>query len=143
MPYELSDDTAIADVELHAWGPDLETLFASAVDATMEVMISDPETIERRERREVTLENEAIDMLLFDLLQELVYHKDVERLLLRVETIEVREISDGYRLRATLAGERLDPERHEQGGDVKAVTLHRFCVERSEEGWRANVILDI
>jgi SHS2 domain-containing protein len=27
--------------------------------------------------------------------------------------------------------------------DVKAVTLHRFIVERTPAGWRAAVILDI
>jgi SHS2 domain-containing protein len=27
--------------------------------------------------------------------------------------------------------------------DVKAVTLHRFLVEETEEGWRSVVVLDI
>jgi SHS2 domain-containing protein len=40
-------------------------------------------------------------------------------------------------------GEVLDPMRHDQVVDVKAVTLHRFQVARSPEGWKAFVILDI
>jgi SHS2 domain-containing protein len=84
-----------------------------------------------------------VDMLLFDLLQELIYYKDAEQLLLRVATIGIDKQDRLYRLRATARGERLDADRHEQRVDVKAVTLHRFKVETTDEGWRSLVILDI
>ena len=44
---------------------------------------------------------------------------------------------------ATAEGEKLDPDRHEQRADVKAVTLHRFQVEKTNGGWKATTILDI
>ena len=40
-------------------------------------------------------------------------------------------------MRAELEGERIDPARHEQVADVKAVTLHGLRVERTEVGWQA------
>jgi SHS2 domain-containing protein len=40
-------------------------------------------------------------------------------------------------------GETLDRDRHEQRVDVKAVTLHRFQLEKTDDGWIAMVILDI
>ena len=40
-------------------------------------------------------------------------------------------------------GERLDPARHQQRADVKAVTLHKFRLEQTTEGWEAQIILDI
>jgi SHS2 domain-containing protein len=40
-------------------------------------------------------------------------------------------------------GTGMDPERHHQRADVKAVTLHRFQLEKTERGWEALVILDI
>lgn len=40
-------------------------------------------------------------------------------------------------------GEKLDPTRHRQRADVKAVTLHHFKLEKADGGWSANVILDI
>ena len=46
-------------------------------------------------------------------------------------------------LHATAIGEQLDPQRHQMRVDVKAVTLHRFRVEQTEQGWEAFVILDI
>ena len=143
MPYEFLDEIAIADVAFRAWGRDLPEVFTSAADATLNVMVQDLGSIEPKERREIVLENEAPDMLLFDFLQELIYYKDTERLLLRVPHIEIHESEGKYHLRAEAVGEELDPLRHEQGVDVKAVTLHRFSLERDESGWTTQIILDI
>ena len=40
-------------------------------------------------------------------------------------------------------GEPIDPQRHRLRVDVKAVTLHRFSIEKTAQGWEATVILDI
>jgi SHS2 domain-containing protein len=143
MPYEFLDDVAIADVQFRAWGTDLGEVFRAAADATMNVMIHDLASIQPRLERTFTLANEAADMLLFDFLQELIYHKDVEQLLLRVPEVTLEERDGEYRLCARAVGEHLDPQRHEQGVDVKAVTLHRFSLVRDDRGWAATVILDI
>jgi SHS2 domain-containing protein len=37
----------------------------------------------------------------------------------------------------------LDPARHHERADVKAVTLHDFRVEKTEGEWKASVLLDI
>jgi protein archease len=121
----------------------LPELFCAAADATMNVMIENLESIEVRESREIRLENEKIDMLLFDFLQELIYFKDAERLLLRVSEVRIDEKENRYLLRGTAGGEKLDPTRHEQRCDVKAVTLHHFQVAQQDGGWKATVILDI
>ena len=57
--------------------------------------------------------------------------------------ITIERKNGAYSLRALGRGEKLDPERHEQRADVKAVTLHHFRVEQTEDGWRALVILDV
>ena len=118
-------------------------LFTSAADATMNVMIENLDTIEPRETRRIELRNDEIDMLLFDFLQELIYFKDAERLLLRVREMRIEERDGAYSLKATTAGEPLDAGRHQQRADVKAVTLHDFRVEKTEGGWKARVLLDI
>lgn len=143
MPYRFLDEIAIADVEFRAWGQKLARVFISAAEATMNMMIENLNSIEPQQHRPIILENEASDMLLFDFLQELIYYKDSEQLLLRVTKAIVWEEKGIYYLRADAVGEKLDPERHEQGVDVKAVTLHRFSLEQDEKGWSANVILDI
>jgi SHS2 domain-containing protein len=82
-------------------------------------------------------------MLLFEFLQELIYYKDAEKLLLRVDELDIREEGRHHVLKGAALGEKLDPGRHHQRADVKAVTLHRFQLEKTERGWEVLVILDI
>lgn len=132
-----------ADAAFRAEEADLAGLFRTAWQATLELMLPDPASLQARERRRITLTNPAVDLLLFDFLSELVYYKDAEGLLLDLASLAVETSPAGYRLEAEAAGEAADPARHELGVDVKAVTLHRFAVERTPEGWQATVVLDV
>ncbi len=143
MPFEYIDEIAIADVAFKAWGQTLEEMFIAAADATISVMVEDLETIERREDREIEISSFAVDMLLFNLLQEIIFFKDAEQLLLRIEKVAVTSNDAQYVAKATARGEPIDPGRHEMIVDVKAVTLHRFKVEQTRRGWEAFVILDV
>lgn len=143
MPYELTDEVALADAEFRAWGKDLPEVFTAAADATLNVMLRDLRALVARERRRIELENAEADMLLFDLLQELIYYKDAESLLLRVTDVQIGRDAGLYHLSATAAGEPIDAQRHDLGVDVKAVTLHRYSLEQTPEGWSVYAILDI
>lgn len=143
MPYEFLDEIATADVAFLASGGSREELFVAAADATMNVMVGDLNTISRNDRRTLRVEADALDMLLFELLQELIYYKDAERLLLRVPRVEIDEKGGLFTLSAEAYGEELDPVKHDLIVDVKAVTLHRYRVEETPRGWEATVILDI
>lgn len=143
MPYEFLEDIATADIAFRAWGEDLAALFQAAGDATINVMIENLDAIALKEQRTFNLENDALDMLLFNFLQELIYYKDSEQLLLRSQQVHFEQNNKIHMLSAIAAGEKLDPQRHQQRVDVKAVTLHRFQLEKTNEGWTATVILDI
>ena len=143
MPYEYLEDIAVADIAFHARGGNLEEVFTAAAQATMNVMVEELAAIRPLERREVRLRHEELDLLLFDFLQELIYYKDAERLLLLVDHIGVTQGEGVFSLDATLTGEAIDPGRHRMRADVKAVTLHRFRLAQTERGWEAMVILDI
>jgi SHS2 domain-containing protein len=143
MPYEFLEDVATADIAFKARGKDLVELFTAAADATMNVMVEELDSIRPLARRDFSLENEALDMLLFDFLQELIYFKDADQLLLRVDRLDFREEDGRHLLAAQTAGEIIDPERHETRVDVKAVTLHQFELQQTPQGWEATVILDI
>ncbi|MGC2625204.1 MAG: archease [Candidatus Udaeobacter sp.] len=143
MPYEYLEEFGTADIAFEATGRDLAELFMAAADATMNVMIDNLDAIEPRETLQIELSNDNIDLLLFDLLQELIFLKDAERLLLRIREVQVAEKDENYFVTATAEGEPLDAERHHQRADVKAVTLHDFSVEQTDSGWKARVLLDI
>ena len=143
MPYRYLDDIATADVAFEARGDTLEEIMVASADATMNVMVEDLDSIADRVRRPIDVQAPEPDMLLYALLEELVYRKDAERLLLRVPSVHIEERIGELALHAEAYGETLDPGRHRLLVDVKAVTLHRFLVERTDLGWRATVILDI
>ncbi len=143
MPYKFLEEIGTADIAFEAVGRDLPELFRDAADATMNVMIDNLDAIEPRETRNIELSNEKIDMLLFDFLQELIYFKDAERLLLRTREVRIDERDQKWFLKAEATGEPLDAARHHQRADVKAVTLHDFSVEKEDGGWKARVLLDI
>jgi SHS2 domain-containing protein len=143
MPYTYLEEIGTADIAFEATGRDLPELFRAAADATTNVMIDNIEAIEPRKARRIELSSDQLDMLLFDFLQELIFLKDAERLLLRMRDTQIDERDENYFLKATAEGEPLDAERHHQRADVKAVTLHGFSVEGTEGGWKARVLLDI
>jgi len=142
-PYRYLEEIATADVAFEALGATKEETFLAAADATLNTMVEEIGTVAPVERRVFSLAAGSLDLLLFELLQELVYRKDAERLLLRIRDVRIEEAGSGYRLHAEAIGETIDPERHSLLADVKAVTLHRLVVERIPDGWRAVVVLDV
>jgi len=146
MPYRFVDDLTVADVAFEARGTSLEELFCSAWQATLQVMIEDPSALTGTESRTFALEEPSLDLLLYNFLQELIYYKDAEDLLLRLEDcrIQFREQEGGpARLQALASGQTIDPEAHRLGTDVKAVTFYNFSLHRDNRGWRATVVLDV
>ncbi|MDQ2694772.1 MAG: archease [Pseudomonadota bacterium] len=143
MPYDYLEDMAVADVAFAAWDADLEKTFVAAAEALLNVMVEDIATVRPVETRAIALENDALDLLLFDFLQEIVFYKDAELLLLRVAQLRIGSRDGAYALRAEGRGETIDAARHAMVVDVKAVTLHRFALEQTGDGWRATVVLDI
>ncbi len=143
MPYQYREDIATADVAFEATGKSPEEVFIASSDALMRVMVENPESIGAARTLDIHLSADKLDILLFRLLNELVFYKDAEQLLLRIAKADIGSAEDRFTLRAEAYGEEIDPKKHHLIVDVKAVTLHLFAVEETTEGWRAFVILDI
>ncbi|MFA5260583.1 MAG: archease [Candidatus Omnitrophota bacterium] len=143
MPFRYLDDVATADIAFLAQGPTLETLFRSAAEATIHVMVDNVQSIQPRCQRTVVLTADDIELLLFNFLQEIIYFKDAEKLLLIPGSITIQSCSGGYDLKSVLQGEGIEPQRHHLIVDIKAVTMHLFRVTQHSQGWEAQVVLDI
>jgi SHS2 domain-containing protein len=137
VPFEIIEHPA--DVGFLAYGRTLEELFANAALA-MFSLACEPSAIEERERREVEVTGGDHETLLFAWLAELLAISDVEQIFFR--RAEVTEVHEG-RVRGAATGERYDKLRHRAGTYIKAVTYHQLRVERTPEGWRARVFLDV
>lgn len=133
---------ATSDLAFVAHGPTLDAVFVAAAEALLAATVEVPDSVERRERRSVRLEEPDLELLLLRFLNELVYLRDADELLLHTDRISV-SLDSGARLEAELVGERIDPERHALAADVKAATVHGLRVASTPEGWTAAATLDV
>jgi SHS2 domain-containing protein len=135
--YETFDHTA--DLGLRIRAPDLDTLFAEAGTALFAVIVENLDAVEPRQQQRIELAGEDREYLLIDWLKELLYSFDSQHLL--YSRFEVHVSSTG--LTAEVWGEPLDLTRHRLLHEVKAITYHGLTVEPSDQGWLAEVIVDI
>ena len=92
--------------------------------------------------REIDVREPDLELLLLAFLNDLVYRRDAEGLLLRPARIEV-DAGPPARVRGTCAGERLEPGGRALALDVKAATAYRLGVARSGDRWEARATLDV
>lgn len=142
-PYRFIDDAPTADVGFVATGPALADCFRAAAEATLAVMLGNPEALRHQQVRCVQVGALSPDLALLRFLEELIYYKDAECLFMAATEVVVADAPDGIHVTARLEGEPIDPARHQLAGDVKAVTLHRLRVARTATGWEATVVLDL
>ncbi|MFP4680757.1 MAG: archease [Chitinispirillaceae bacterium] len=143
MPYEFLEEVAMADVAFHAWGKTLYGLFSAAADAMLDVMVEEPSSVNPLLERTIAVEEESEEMLLHSVLEELIYYKDAQSLLLRLDGGAIESRGDKLFFEGTASGEEIDIERHRMSIDVKAVTMHLFRLYRKQDSWHCTVVLDI
>ena len=135
--YETFDHTA--DLGLRIQAADLDTLFREAAEALFATIVDDLDSVKPIGRHDVSLTGNDREYLLFDWLRELLYRFDAEHRLFSKFDVKVSDQG----LTGTAWGEVYDPERHVLGHEVKAITYHELKVEKTGDGWLAEVIVDI
>jgi SHS2 domain-containing protein len=128
-----------ADVGIEVEAPTLPLLFERAGIATLGLML-DVDTIAPREREVIALEADGLEELLHDWLQALLVRLQAGGLAFTELTVESL---DARALRASGAGERVDPSRHRLYTELKGVTYHELAVRETPHGWWARVIFDV
>ena len=138
--YEIFEHTA--DVGIRIRAGDLDELFADAACGLFSVMVANPDLVQTTEEVTFQLRTDNIEELLHDWLSELVYTFYARRLVLADFQVQV-QVAKASELTATARGEPFDSSRHETDVEVKAITWHGLYVQQQEEGWEAEVIVDI
>ncbi|WP_165243676.1 archease [Paludisphaera soli] len=130
-----------ADLGLRVFADDLADLFRSAAEGLFDVVTADRSTIETRAEETVALTSDSPERLLVDWLNELIFRVETRHAL--YGRFDVIVAPDGLSLTAAIAGEPINPDRHELDHEVKAATYHGLILERRDDGWFAEVIVDI
>jgi SHS2 domain-containing protein len=132
-------DITTADVAFIAYGKDLNELFANAALAMFEVMI-DTRLVKPKIEREIKVDGDDLESLMFNWLNSLLVYVDGENL--AFSEFDVKIDKEKFNLDATCKGEKIDTKRHKTRTEVKAATYHKLEVKK-DEYWRARVIVDI
>ncbi len=127
-----------ADTGIIAYGSTIEETFANAARGMFSVMV-DLDAVRPVESRDIAVQAPDRELLLAEWLSELLFLFETEYMVF--SRFDVK-FSSERELRASAWGERIDPERHQIGAGIKAVTHHMLRVER-QDGYRATVIFDV
>jgi len=135
--YELFEHTADLGLRVRSGG--LNELFRDAARGLFAIIAEElPEGGATRPYR-FRVEGRRYDHLLLDWLNELLYTFDTEHVLL--DQFDVR--IDDAGLEATARGRALEEVESFLQREVKAITYHHLTVEQRDDGWFAEVIVDI
>lgn len=140
MGYTFIDHTA--DVAVDLTGPTLGELFRSAAQALTDT-ITEHSRVQPSVTQSVTLESGALDDLLVDWLNELLYRFEVQNVLVSDATVAVEDRAGRWYLAATIAGELFDAGKHPSRVQVKSATYHGLAVRREGDTWTARMVFDI
>ena len=142
MPFKYIPEIATADIGFEASGKNLNELFESCAYAVEEAMV-DIKGVKTKISKTVEVSDEELEKVLFNFLQELVYLKDADLLLFSKVKCVVKEAKGKFSLKASLKGEKIDTKRHELRNDIKAITWHMFKIEKTKNGYKALIIVDV
>jgi SHS2 domain-containing protein len=138
--FEVFEHTADLGIRIQA--NSLNELFCDAGRGLI-AQLANLSTIRPVQLKQVTLQSDSLEYLLFDWLSELLYAFEESRLLLAEFEVVVTEVAGEFQISATCRGEVADAARHELDHEVKAITYHGLFVRQSGDEWEAEVIVDI
>ncbi len=141
IPFEYLEHTA--DVKFRAYGTTPDQMLSNAAAALFGAMIP-PGQVTEKEFWLVELEADDLEDLAYQWLSEIVFLFETESAVFSRFQVALEELEEGrgWKLRAEIGGERMDPERHSFLAEVKAVTKHKFAIEKNER-WCIQVVLDV
>lgn len=138
--FEFLDHTA--DVAVKIYGGSLKELFISAALAMFSCLVEKKKNRPKAVLEEVAirLEEETIEDLLKNWLDELLFFHTVKGFVLaRIKSLEFEE----HFLKACVLFDTFDNSYYQKKSEIKAVTYHELKVEKTRNGWRAQVIFDV
>ena len=115
-------------------------LFANSALAPFDVMVADVGNIESKERLPLEVEGTDRDDLMVNWVRELLYLYQGSGYLLR--EFLIREVKDTI-VKAEVAGEKIDPDRHEIQQEIAAVAFHKSRMEKTGNQWTAHLIFEV
>lgn len=120
-------------------GRSVEEAFEQAAVA-LTAIVADVSAIKQQESIEVRCEAPDLELLLVSWLNAIIYEMAVRKMLFGA----FRIVLAGCFLTGTLAGEKVDPERHRVAVEAKGATVTELKVSCDQDGqWLAQCVVDV
>ena len=143
MNYELIDNITSADIAVRVKASSLNLLFKYGAEALMSEMVADISSIKNTVTKEGIIEGNDLSLLYFDFLNEFIFFKDAENLLLLPSEVEVSAKDSIYSCLYILKGEKINRVTHKFKTDIKAVTLHALKLYENGGLYIAESVFDV
>ncbi len=133
-----------ADVQVRSWGKTLVEAFNQTAYSLIATITPDLEKISPIIIKNIKIEAEDKEALLFDFLSELLFIFDVEELVFsKIDVKYIKKNIDNYELEVLMKGEKFDKKKHEIGVEVKAITYSFMEIVESNEKVEILIVFDI
>lgn len=130
MGYRFLEHSTDALVEVRA--PTITAALADAAYSAIDIML-DRDKVSRIEKRAVSVTSSTSHEMLYLWLEEIIYQVVTEGFAIRSMEVSYTPNNGMHTIRASLAGESLDPIAHRFGVEIKAPTYHRMYISESPE----------
>ena len=140
--YKILEDIAIADIAIEAYGKNLNELFENTALAIFDES-ANLKNIGEKEKKIIKINSDKIENLLYDYLSEILFLKDTFSIIFKKSKVKISKKGKKHYLNAELSGEKIDRKKHELRNDIKAITLHMFKIEKTKEGYKDLVVVDV
>ncbi len=132
-----------ADVYIASHGATMEEAFGNSALAMFEVM-TDTQKVNATHKDAIEVEAEDEYALLYSWLEALLVKFEVNGMVYsKFDVHFIKETKDGFKLKATIYGEKYEASKHPQKVGVKAVTYHQMEFIKEREKVTLMFILDI
>jgi SHS2 domain-containing protein len=127
-----------ADIGLRGSGERKDQAFEEIAMA-LTAAVTDPDSVAAEESVSLSCEAPNDEILLVDWLNALIYEMSVRQMLFSDFKVSIK---DGV-LRAEVAGEQVDREKHHPAVEVKGATFTALAVEETDAGWVVQCVVDV
>ena len=115
-------------------------LFANSAYTLFDVMVADLDKVDCKDHIPLEIEGTDRDDLMVNWMRELLYLYQGSGYLLKV--FQIREVKDTI-VKAEVAGEKIDPDRHEIKQEIAAIAFHKSRMDKTGNQWTAQVIFEV
>lgn len=115
-------------------------LFANSAYTLFDVMVADLDKVDCKEHIPLEVEGTDRDDLMVNWMRELLYLYQGSGYLLK--DFQIREVKDTI-VKAEVAGEKIDPDRHEIKQEIAAIAFHKSRMDKTGNQWTAQVIFEV